>query len=201
MYRMAEWIETDEQYDVLMSLREVRHQIGRADGEVGNWKWAVIALASAANGALTCNLTGDMGVGALETRVAEQTIQCMQTEPTVPRPKPRLASPSVLLERAAGEVRIEQAGDTIAATETQRASFRRLFDFRSDFLHFKPSGWWIEISGMPGIFRDVLGIVRAVVDDGWAFRHLDDTERAELRCLCDDIETALDGLRLVNPSD
>ncbi len=99
------YLSTDEQHDVLVSLREVLHQVERvAAGDIHCWKWAVIALASAVNGTLTCNLSGTMQVGALRKDDAEQTIMALQRDgATEMPPKPRLAPPDILLKRARRE--------------------------------------------------------------------------------------------------
>ena len=55
-----------------------------------------------------------------------------------------------------------------------------MFGFRDQFIHFKPSGWAIEVTGMPQIFYDVVGIIGMIVEDGWSFRHLDEANIGEL---------------------
>lgn len=188
------YLSTDEQHDVLVSLREVLHQVERvAGGNIHCWKWAVIALASAVNGALTCNLSGTMQVGALSKEDAEKTIAALQkdVETEIP-PKPRLAPPDVLLKRARHEdKRIERAGPMLTIGSHQKRSFDRLFAFRNSFLHFEPLGWSIETSGMPYIFENVLQIIAQTVQDGWSFRHLDDHERADLENVRDDLTRRL----------
>ena len=94
---MAQYLSTDEQHDVVVSLSEVAHQLERvAAGNIHCWKWATIALASAVNGALTCHLSGTMQVGALDEDDAYATIAALQKGAPVAVPtKPRLASPDV----------------------------------------------------------------------------------------------------------
>ncbi len=180
---MPKYLRTDEQHDVLVSLKEVRNQIVRTDQDIDCWKWALIALASAVNGALTCNLSGTMQVGALCQKNAKRTITALQMDSSEELPEPRLANPHELLRRAKGEGRIEQAGPLIYATASQEKSFLRLFEFRNQFIHFHPTSWSIEITGMPSIFLDVMQIIEGTIDDGWSFRHLDETLGAELRTL------------------
>lgn len=193
--QMPNYLRTDEQHDVLVSLREVKHQLQRIDQDLNCWKWAVIALASAVNGGLTCNLTGTMQVGALTEKRAKLTIEALQSEPPKEIPDPRLAGPRDLLRRAQGvSKRFERAGRQLPLTESQTSSFKRLFDFRDMFVHFKPTGWSIEVSGMPSIFQDVMQIIEASVSDGWSFRHLEPELQDELTLLCNEIAQELEQL-------
>jgi hypothetical protein len=180
---MSQYLQTDEQHDVLVSLREVRNQILRTDQDINFWKWALIALASAVNGALTCNLSGTMQVGALCKRNAKRTIAALQIDSSEKLPEPRLANPHELLRRAKGHGRIERAGPLIYVTASQEKSFLRLFEFRNQFIHFHPTSWSIEMTGMPSTFLDVMQIIEGAIDDGWSFRHLDETLGEELRTL------------------
>lgn len=191
------YLSTDEQHDVLISLREVLHQVERVTaGDIHCWKWAVIALASAVNGALTCNLSGTMQVGALREEDAESTIAALQKDAaTEMPPRPRLAPPDVLLKRARrDDKRVERAGPTLTISPHQKRSFDRVFEFRNAFLHFEPLGWSIETSGMPSIFENVLQIVGQTLADGWSFRHLDDHDRAELERVLHDVTRRLEEL-------
>ena len=120
-----------------------------AAGDIHCWKWAVIALASAVNGALTCSPAPCRSVHSAEED-AERTIAALQKDAvTAMPPKPRLAPPDILLKRARREdKRIERAGPTLTISPHQKRSFDRVFDFRNAFLHFEPLGWSIETSGM-----------------------------------------------------
>jgi hypothetical protein len=177
------WLDTDEQHDVLVSLIEVEHQLRRvADGNIHCWKWAIIALASAVNGALTCNLSGFMQVGALCEQDAEQMIASSQMDAKAERPKdPCLAKPGMLLKRARRtDKRLEPAGPILNIDSNQARAFRRLFHLRNAFLHFKPLGWSIETSGMVSIFQEMLSIIDQTITGGWSFRHLGNHDRKQL---------------------
>lgn len=188
---MSRYLRTDEQYDVLVSLKEVRFQILRTDQDIDCWKWALIALASAVNGALTCNLSGTAQVGALDKKTAKKMIAALQNDSGEQAPEPRLAGPHELLQRAKGSGRIEGAGPHISVPKPQENSFRRIFKFRNQFIHFSPTGWSIELIGMPSIFLDVMQIIGATIDDGWSFRHLNETHYAELQMLYSEVVNEL----------
>lgn len=191
------YLTTNEQNDVLVSLREVRHQLERiSDGNSQCWKWSIIALASAVNGALTCNLSGTMQIGALRVDDAQTTIAGLQAGSKTKVPsKPLIEKPDALLKRARREDRrLEKGGAILQVTPEQKSSFDRLFEFRNAFLHFEPLGWSIQTKGLPKMFQDNIGLIRQASNDGWSFRHLEDNEIAELRELLDTLMEHLGAL-------
>lgn len=188
IYDESGYLTTNEQNDVLVSLCEVQHQLARImEGNTQCWKWSIIALASAVNGTLTCNLSGTMQIGALRNEDAQATIAGLQADSHTKLPsKPRLETPDKLLKRAQrDDKRLERAGAILQVTPEQKKSFSRLFEFRNAFLHFEPLGWSIETGGLPKMFQDNIGLIRQASNDGWSFRHLEDRETVELRDLLD----------------
>lgn len=174
------YLDTDEQRDVLISIAELDRQLARVETDVQAWKFAIVSLMFAVNGALVCFLTGTMNMGALRSDIAEKLRESREPGSTVPLPEPRLAQPEDLLKRAKGGKRYDTARKVLAVSDGQSSSFELLVYFRNQFTHFSPIGWSIEYSGLPERFLDVLGIIESVNNDSWAFRHLDEDDRAEL---------------------
>ncbi len=190
---MTGWIETNEQYDVAVSLNEVLRQLDRvASGDVYAWKWAVIALSCAANGALICILSGTMNIGALGDDDVATTIEALQHDSIVQFPKyAKLAPPHTLLKRARrADLRKEQAGSILKLNSSQTREFKKLVRLRNEFIHFAPMGWAIETSGMTSMVERVLTIIEQVIKDDWSFRHQSDDLRTHLIEACQNIHRA-----------
>lgn len=188
---------TSEFDDVYSSLRETEHQLRRIQKvSTEAWKWATIALASACHGALVCNLSGTMQIGALTKCHAEQTIASFETNSGLEPPKaPKLAKPRELLKRARREdLRFERAGPALSVSSDQIRSFARLSHFRNQFLHFEPMGWSIEVSLLIATFSDILQIIDQVIDDGWSLRHLEEKKSDELKRVVHALPGLLDDL-------
>ena len=188
---MTEYLETDEQNDVLTSLREVSHQLDRIKLDAGNWKWAVIALSSAVNGAMTCNLTGTMQIGALEKNKVEKTVSALQSKSTQNLPIQHLAKPLELLNRIQNKDRFEQAGPPIEITSAQENSVATILFLRNQFMHFSPSSWLIEVNGLPNTFVHIISLIDIIRNDGWSFRHLGAANAKELDGLIQKIANQL----------
>lgn len=180
---MATFLETDERHDVFVSLQEFDRQLDAVEVDSGRWKFALIAVTLAVNGALVCFLSGTMQTGALRKREAKLAIEAMQLGSDVPRPKPFLAAPSELLERATGTERYDTQEKKLSVSEPQKASFKLLTEFRNQFIHFHPAGWVVEVSGLPKHCAAVLEVINTIREDGYAFLHLSDAHRVELDSL------------------
>lgn len=204
---MTGYVQTDERQDVLASIRHCAMCLADTERSEGAWKWVVLSLHSALQGAMVCHLSGTAQVGALTSACARQWSGWHERRrrgeieyiddgagelglpvrwPRSPRDRPprdRVASAPELFKRLGSEsARIESGcGRIIEITAAQRKSFERLHDLRNDFTHFSPRGWSIEFQLIEDIVPDILDVVAQIADDGWPFRHMSVEERALLR--------------------
>lgn len=199
------WLRTDERADVLSSLSACLLCLRHCNEDTGLWKWAILSLHSAIQGAMVCHLSGSAQLGALSEKAAAKwldwherdrkgetrRIDCGTNEVGVRqfrfadgnRPPPeRLADAGELFERLINESkRIEGgAGAIIEVTAPERESFQRLHDLRNNFSHFTPKGWSVEFSGLPDAFLDMLRLVERIAADPWPFRHMSEGETTKL---------------------
>lgn len=157
------------------------------------WKWSIIAMHNAVQGAMVCYLSGTQQLGALK---ADQSIQGLQynqwdRDPAMKPPKIELASAHALFQRVTTgietdrkENRIEWVNDRncsplVSPPETEMA-YKKLVELRNRFVHFSPCGWTLDVSGMRNIYSALADFILTIANDGWAFRHLKLEERNEL---------------------
>ena len=182
----ANWISTDEADDVAGSIRHVLMAAGLVDNDPLAWKWVVIALHSALQGACVCHLTTDLPpIGAVTNENAAKLLNYFEesrTNPGAEKPKSYLMNlPDLLKESrrpssAGGGSTL--SGLTISDSELEWLC--RFHDIRNQFVHFRPMGWAIEVSGIPEISNLVARIIREILDFDWAFRHQSDEWREDL---------------------
>ena len=177
---MNTFVRADECQDVLGSLEQCAFSLAQASRSDRAWKWVVLSLHSALQGAMVCHLSGTEQLGALQECNATEwhkwnkSIQEGNEAAAGAPPRPRLANADELFKRLHGSAaRIEDGcGGVISVTEQQKASFKRLHDLRNEFSHFSPKGWIIGLSGTMQAIDDVLNIMRLIADDDWPFRHM-----------------------------
>lgn len=187
-------IRTNEAEDVGGS---IRHAI-RAAQFVGEdsqaWKWVMMALHSALQGACVCHLiTTAAPVGAVTQRNAGEWLayfEDLRTNPNAKQPKTHLMGLPDLLKAVH---KPHSAGDhsNAAGVKISESELRCLHSFhkniRNQFVHFEPMAWSIELSGIPEIARLVARIIGDIFRIGWAFRRLDLAQRKEMQRSLNDL--------------
>ena len=183
--KMTEYITTDERLDVLASLEACADNLARTRESDRAWKWVVLSMHSALQGAMVCHLSGGAQIGALKGNCAKSWLNWLNerkyVEDEVP-PKSFVASAPELLRRLTGSShRFENdCGQVIEITEAQSRSFKSLHDLRNEFTHFHPKGWSVEMALIRESASDVLEILDTIAKDPWPFRHMAESERTAL---------------------
>ncbi len=186
-------LRTDEQRDVLHSLRHANDCAHTAVQRPEMWKWSIIAMHNAVQGAMVCYLSGTQQLGALKADLSILGRQYNQHDrnPNMARPKVELASFHALFQRTTTGDETDRKGKVVewvndrhcrplgASPETGIAC-KKLATLRNQFVHFSPSGWSIEVSGLSKIYSILAEFIMTMAEDGWAFRHLNPEERNEL---------------------
>lgn len=197
------WINTNEAEDVAGSIRHVLRTAQFTQADPMAYKWVLLALHSALQGACVCHLTTTAQLlGAITQRNAGEWIDFFEksrTDPSAKLPKTYLMALPDLLKavrkkRSAGDQRDE------SAVEISDEELRLLTHFndniRNQFVHFEPMGWSIEITGVGGLAKLIVRIIGRILDIGWAFRHADDDQRLELQAHLKSL-AAIDWLKTV----
>lgn len=212
------YINFDERTDVIASLHLCLMCLRNLSDEPALWKWAILSLHSALQGAMVCHLSGSANIGALSDRSATAILEWHErdrrgeikkiddgiddvlglrkirfaTRQDNP-PIEQLADPLTLFKRLYnGNKRYEGgAGNVLEIADSQRASFHRLHKLRNDFAHFTPKGWSIELAGLPSIFLDIVEVIDNISADDWPFRNMEPPEREQLRNLLQDLKKSI----------
>lgn len=212
---MSEYVRTDERQDVLASLQHCLLCLAETEHSAGTWKWVILSLHSALQGAMVCLLSGPANVGALTQDCASKWIKWYERNrrgdidyiddgvdelglplrrPRNPQDRPprkQVASAPKLFKRLGSEsARIEPGhGRIIEITNAQKQSFETLHALRNGFTHFSPKGWSIEIQLIKEIILDMLDVIDQIADDQWAFLHMSDEDRRLMRNVIADLRS------------
>jgi len=182
------WIRIDEVEDVAGAIRHAIRSAQFVQEDALSWKWVVLALHSALQGACVCHLTTTAEpVGAVNKRNAREWLEYYEkslTDPNARPPKTELMAFPELL-RAIREPHAAGDGSNPIEITISDSELNWLCRFhktiRNQFVHFEPMGWSIEVSGVPGIAKLMARIIGEIIEHGWAFRHLDLNQLEELK--------------------
>lgn len=112
------------------------------------WKWVIIAMQNALQGAMVLALAGTDGCGALYPKSQKQNREWLQN-PTPTRPPRRMADFDTLLARIQRPELLE--GPVPKLSEDDCRNLERLNELRRQFAHYNPTGWGIELQYMLNI--------------------------------------------------
>ena len=212
-----DWLTVDEATDVVASLRHTFHLLKLVPTDLAVWKWVILSVHSALQGAMVCHLSGTANLGCLSALSADAWLNWHErdrrgeinwidlginefgrpslkpaTKADCP-PREYLAKPSELFERLRmpNKRRESGVGEILQISGAQRRAFKKLDELRNQFTHFSPMGWSIEIAGLPTMCSEILSVIRLIELDYWPFRHLEPQSRAELKKLILKLQRAL----------
>ena len=188
---MAKYVHTDEHQDVLGSLEHCALSLQQARRSDRAWKWVVLSLHSALQGAMVCHLSGTAQLGALTKKSAEKWLERYDKDEDQPLPRECVASAKELFKRLSSPLlRIEHGcGQIIVITEKQQRSFMRLHNLRNEFSHFRPKGWSIELEFIEEVIEDVLDVLCMIQKDPWSLLHMPEEHGRVLRSKIEEIRS------------
>lgn len=75
-------------------------------------------------------------------------------------------------------------GNSLNLTTSQKDSIRRLKEtLRNNFEHYIPSGWSIEMHGLPRISIDILDVIRFLAVETFRYQHLNQAQRKTIKSI------------------
>ncbi|NBN62251.1 hypothetical protein [Pannonibacter tanglangensis] len=180
------WIEVDEAQDVAASIRHALRSAQFVGEDPYAWKWVVLALHSALQGACVCHLTETASpLGAVKKKNRREWLEyykLSRSDPTATEPKTHLMTLPELLKECR---KLGSAGGPCGSTAIQISDselewltrFHR--HIRNQFTHFEPQTWILEVSGIPSIAKLISRIISDIYISGWAFRNFNENEANE----------------------
>ena len=162
-----EYLRVDEREDVITALEHAARTAETLRKRPLDWKWVIIAVHNAFQGALVCTLSGTDGTGALSKKSMTEMwdwFETSHTHPNAPYPNEWLAPPLELYERAKNQIYMgEFGGHPLQTTKEQDDDVKRLNNLRRSFMHLTPKGWSIETAGLPRIVLNTITIIETLL--------------------------------------
>ena len=188
------WLRTDEREEFVCALEYCAELTASLKDKTMSWKWLIIALHNALQGACVCALRGKdtTGISVLTKNSGKKMWQwlCVDSRknPTPSMPEERLAAMTQLYKRASNPKYLPEP-HTLPPNSLRGKDVRRLNQLRNDFIHFVPKGLSLEISGMPRIVGNCCDAIEHLAIKHPTFQH-QLTDQQQKR-----IQTALTNLR------
>ena len=164
---MPEFLRFDEREDTISALEHAVDVASTLNAKPLNWKWLLIAIHNALQGALVCTLSGSDGTGALSESSMKKVWDWYEAsfeDSKTQHPTEWLAPPLELFKRVKKQKYMQEYGGAAVVTTPQEdKDIPKLNVLRRGFAHYTPRYWCIETAGLPRIVLNAVGVVEKLL--------------------------------------
>lgn len=162
------WLRFTEETNALDYLEKASFFTKQTMHDETAWKWVILATYSAMYGFAICTLRGTNPDRVLiNTRRGKKLIGFVEA-----------------IKRCQNQryMRMTVNSKCLQLSTEQNDSIDRLSQqFRNNFIHYIPTSWSIEISGMPKIIKDCLEVVYFLALETGNYSHLTQTQEKKIK--------------------
>lgn len=165
------WLRLTEETNAIDYLERAGQFIRLTETDGMAWKWIILALYGALYG---------FAITACRGTNAATVIQKKK------RGRGRLISFDQAIGQCQNLLQMSRlyGGQPLVLSRQQKASIHYLSqEFRNKFEHYIPSGWSIELHGLPSICIDVLDVIRFLAVETIQYQHLNLTQRRRVKSI------------------
>lgn len=165
------YLRLTEETNALDYLERAGEFIEQAMSDPRAWKWVVLALHGALYGfaIAACKSSDYQSVVKVTKKGRERLITLDE---------------ALVMCKDAQWMGTLHDGVPLGLSARQEDSIRRLKEtLRNNFEHYIPSGWSIEIHGLPRIAIDVLDVVRFLAVETFRYQHLNQSQRKRIKSI------------------
>jgi hypothetical protein len=164
----------DEREDVLASTDLLAIAAPKLRKQPSFWKWMIIAAHNGLQGALVCAIQDTSATNILDEKSGTKMLKYLETLEG-DMPQERLADFTALLDK------YQSKYPDPGITPEQLANIHGLHkQFRNNFAHFVPKGWWIEIAMLPAIIGTALDLIEAAMQQHQVVIHVSGNQKRRL---------------------
>ena len=150
------WFGTDEIEELIDAVEHSAELSDQIKKSPRRWKWLILSLHQALQGACVCALRGTdtAGISVLTKQSAKEMWQWLNVDSRQDQrqspPEEHLASMLELYTRVK-KLCYLQAPHSLSSTQQMNNDIKKLNQLRNEFIHFVPKSFSLEITGMPRI--------------------------------------------------
>ncbi|RJG25327.1 hypothetical protein [Paenibacillus thiaminolyticus] len=158
------YLRTDERSEAYNALIKTIQFLDETNEETYNWKWFLISLHNCLQAFMVLALKGSSSLSVMKPHHARKWLNSYETNNRYHKVK--MDHFINLFEKIQSDVMMKYTDSKIfASTEQISTSIHELNELRNNFIHYMPKGWSLNISGLPSLGLDVVGILRFLVNE------------------------------------
>lgn len=152
------YLRTDEEFETANAMQMAAQFASGLPTDLHLWRWVIIALHNAAQGAMVLSLRHGNGLLALTDE--SYTAWMAAYDKGEMQPPEKLERYLNLYKKVKHKEWGQIGGNKRFVPEgTEGGDIKRLNSLRNEFIHFTPKGWSLEINGLP---RIALAVARLI---------------------------------------
>lgn len=165
------YLRLSEETNALDYLKRAYSYIRQVEADILAWKWVILTLHGALYGFAICACQGTN-----PDNVTYKTKKGIKKLISFDKALKRCQDPNWM--------KMTIMSKHLKLTNQQRESISKLkHRFRNAFEHYIPTGWSIEIHGMPQITIDVLEVIRFLALETGNYIHLNQTQKKQIKSI------------------
>lgn len=177
----ADYLRTDEQEDLLSSLKLVCISAQECRHDDQFWKWILVGTHSSLQAAIVFHLSFGNSFLVAKPNHTKKWLAAHQSGGNYP--DMHMDYFLELYEKAKSQ---EVMGFRLTTHASQDESVKLLTELRNDFVHFMPKGWSIELAMLPPICLDSLALVEELARGPLRVRWESDSQAEHANALLSD---------------
>ncbi len=144
------YLRTDEEAETANAVMMAAQFADRAHEDPHLWRWIIVAMHNAAQGAMVLSLRHGNGLLALTDECYAPWMQAYERHET---PPPEKLDSYLNLYKKVKHSQWGQVGGNkrFIPNGSEGQDIKLLNSLRNDFIHFTPKGWSLEVDGLPRI--------------------------------------------------
>lgn len=167
------WLRTDEIEEFIGALEFCAEQAALVSVDVMRWKWLIIALHNALQGACVCALRGADTSGTNVQKDRKRYSIWLRAHTGNVDDNPEQLAPMLELYKRVKNKKILLEPFRLKTHDKMNKDVRRLNENRNQFIHFLPASFCLEVSGMPRIVQHCCDAIEHLAirhPTGWALK-------------------------------
>jgi hypothetical protein len=144
--------------EAVAALENAGRFAAEVQADLSSWRWTILSAHNALQGFMVVAIRDSAGINVLPKALAKAWLKAHEDGQSYP--EERLDSFLNLygkIKKTAIAAQFQAV--RFVPSGTQSASVRRLNTLRNTFIHFLPASWSLEVSGLPRICLDSVGVI------------------------------------------
>jgi len=183
-------LETDMLNEAIQALYLTEKMLRKVLNNIYYWKWAIVAIHNSLQGFMVCALSVGDGLDILDKKSMTKWLNAYHNNKSFSNEKLDCFSNLYAKIKSTAMKKYIYSKQYNSSAKQER-KIKKLNELRNKFIHFKFSGWHVEVSGMPGIIEECVSIIEFLVFESGNMMLTESKKEHEIKHLIANIKSEI----------